>query len=257
MIERSDRKGLREIKMDRAPANALHAALMGELREELISSANDGMEAIILTGRPGVFCSGFDVLHMVDLDRDQIRETGRSLHALLCAMATSPIPIVAAINGHSPGAGGVLTLYCDARIMANGPYRIGVNHVAVGLVPQSFVIGALGRLVGQRQAERMLLAGRLLTPLQAHTIGLVDELVEEETSAVDAARRWCEEHLALPRKPMLTARGRLRADLIALVTSAEAEAEDLSEMWFQPDAQKTVRDLVARLRAKKAAPKPL
>ena len=50
------------------------------------------------------------------------------------ALAACPVPVVAALAGHSPAGGCVLALCCDYRIMADGPFRIGLNETQVGLV---------------------------------------------------------------------------------------------------------------------------
>ena len=72
------------------------------------------------------------------------------------ALAAFPSPVVAAIAGHAPAGGCVLALCCDYRIMASGPFRIGLNETQVGLVAPEGIQHLLRRVVGLHRAERLL-----------------------------------------------------------------------------------------------------
>ena len=126
------------------------------------------------------------------------------------AIGESPVPMVAAIAGHAPAGGCVLALCCDYRVMAEGPFRIGLNETQVGLVAPEGIQHLLRRVVGAYRAERMLIAGEMVESARAFEIGLVDEL-----AAIDAvgtrALAWLEALLALPRRPMLRTREIARA----------------------------------------------
>ena len=93
---------------------------------------------------------------LLGLDRAAIAALWRDFYALLGAIAASPIPIVAAITGHAPAGGTVLALFCDWRIMAEGDYKIGLNEVQVGIPLPPVILAGLRRLVGPRQAERLV-----------------------------------------------------------------------------------------------------
>ena len=169
---------------------------------------------------------------------------------LCSALACSPIPSVAAITGHSPAGGAVLAIFCDYRIMATGPYKIGLNEVQVGLsVPECIQI-ALRRLVGIYQAERLVIAGTLLTGEQAHALGLVDELAEPE-QAVPQALAWLNSLLNLPTQAMTATRRLARADLIdAFANPATLPIDDFVEAWYGEESQTVLKALVAKLKNK-------
>lgn len=51
----------------------------------------------------------------------------------------TPLATVASISGHCPAGGCLLALSCDARVMAEGKYTIGLNEAKLGLVPPAWV----------------------------------------------------------------------------------------------------------------------
>jgi enoyl-CoA hydratase/carnithine racemase len=87
----------------------------------------------------------------------------------------------------------------------------------VGLPLPSVIFSELRRLVGPRLAERLAVTGLLVSPREAATLGLVDEVVPEE-QVVDRAVRWCENLVALPQAAMNLTRRRARADLVGEFT---------------------------------------
>ena len=146
---------------------------------------------------------------------------GVSSTLLLRAIASSPVPIVAAITGHAPAGGTVLALFCDYRIMAQGDFRLGLNEVAVGIPLPPVILGGLRRLVGARAAERLGVSGALISPEQALAVGLVDEVAPAE-QVVERARDWCMQMLALPHEAMTATRRLARADMVDLFGSDTA-----------------------------------
>ena len=145
----------------------------------------------------------------------------------------------------------MLAIFCDWRVMADGPFAIGLNEVQVGIPLPPALYGALARVVGRRNAERLAVAGALLPADEALRVGLVDELAPPR-EVVERALGWCRRLLELPRGPMLTTRARARSDLRALTRAGDAsEVEGLVDDWFSDETQEALAALVARLRAKK------
>jgi enoyl-CoA hydratase/carnithine racemase len=241
---------VRELRLDRPPANALAPDLIAALREAVETAPGAGARAIVLSGKPGRFSGGLDVPLLLTLDRAALAEVWRDLYGLLRALAASPIPIAAALTGHAPAGGTVLALYCDWRVMAEGEWRVGLNEVQVGLALPPVIFAALKRQVGPRQAERLATAGLLLSPEEAERAGLVDELAPAER-VVERAVEWCQSLLALPPEAMALTRKAARADLVALFDRAEEELLGVTENWWRPEAQTVLRGLVERLAKKK------
>ncbi len=244
--------GIRELRLARPPVNALNPELVRALREAVQSAPREGANALVLSGAPGIFSAGLDVPALLTLDRAGMRAFWSEFLGMCAALARSPIPVAAAITGHSPAGGAVIALFCDFRVMAHGAYRIGLNEVQVGLTVPSVIHAALARLVGAYRAERLLVSGTMLESEAARATGFVDELADVD-HVVARARNWLEELLKLPRQAMLSTRELARADLAALFADpANLPLETLLEMWFAPEAQDTLHAMVEKLKAKKA-----
>lgn len=241
-----------ELRLNRPPANALDPGLIAALRRALAAAPGEGAEALVLSGAPGMFSAGLDLPALLPLGRDEIRATWRDFYALMKAIARSPVPIAAAIGGHSPAGGAVLALFCDYRVMADGDFKIGLNEVQVGLPLPPVIQDALARLVGPHQADRLGMAGLMVDPREALRVGLVDEVVPM-AQVEEIALHWCHVLLALPRRAMLETRERGRRSLVALFDRDDEarEIEGLVERWFSEETRGAMRSLLERLAAKK------
>ena len=238
---------LLEIRLARPPVNALVPELLQALAAAVRQAPADGARGIVLAGGPGVFSAGMDVPHLVKLPDDQLGPAWMSLFDAARALAASPLPVVAAIGGHSPAGGCVLALCCDYRIMARGPFRIGLNEVQVGLVAPDAIQHLMRRVVGPYRAERLLVPGALVDAEQALSIGLVDELVDAG-DVTPRAQAWLQDLLKLPEAAMRATRRIARADMVAALEgfTDETLAGFLAE-WHSPATQAALQALVARL----------
>lgn len=251
MLEILPHQAVIEIRMARPPVNALNQDMIEALHAAIAKALADGAQGIVLSGAPGMYSAGVDVPALLGRDRDGVHAFWRSFFALCSTMATSPVPLVAAVTGHSPAGGAVLALFCDYRVMAAGAYKIGLNEVQVGLTVPAPMQLALRRVVGGYRAERLLVAGAMLDAEQALAQGFVDELVPPE-QVIPRAHAWLEALLALPQRPMLATRTLARADLAA--TWSDPGCLDLDgfvDDFFRPETQAVLQELVARLKSKR------
>ncbi len=232
--------------MNRPPVNALNLDLMAALRLAVEGAPHQGVRALVLSGAPGRFSAGLDVPLLLGLDRVTIAALWRELYALLKALASSPIPIVAAITGHAPAGGTVLPLFCDWRVAAQGDFKIGLSEVQVGITLPPVILSALRRQVGPRQAERLAVMGLLISPQEALSIGLVDEVVPADR-VVGRGLEWCQTVLALPSEAMAVTRWNARADLAGLFDNVERELAAVTDGWWNPQTQSALRVMVERL----------
>ncbi|KRD30577.1 enoyl-CoA hydratase [Lysobacter sp. Root916] len=237
-----------ELQLARAPVNALNPSLCQDLRAALGQAIADGAQGIVLSGGPKVFSAGLDVPHLLSLgaDRDALMAAWQAFFDTALALAASPVPVVAALAGHAPAGGCVLALCCDYRVMASGPFRIGLNETQVGLVAPEGIQRLMRRVVGNYRAERLLVAGEMLDAEQALQAGLVDELTDIDNVAT-RARVWLEHLLALPRAAMLQTRLIARADLIEAMQPQYIRLQHFIEAWYQPSTQGALQALVAKL----------
>jgi Delta3-Delta2-enoyl-CoA isomerase len=242
---------VRELQLNRPPANALSPALVAALREAIEAAPNDGARALVLSGSPGMFSGGLDVPLWLALDRSALAQAWRDFYSLMRALACSSIPIAAAINGHGPAGGTVLALFCDWRVMAEGDWKMGFNEVQVGIPLPPVILSALKRQVGARQAERLGAGGLVISAAEATRIGLIDELTPLE-HVVARAVEWCQGLLRLPQQAMAITRRRARADLAGYFDrNIEQEQEEVIAAWWSDETQAVLQALAAKLAKKR------
>lgn len=239
---------IHELHLARAPVNALDPQICGALADALGTAVDAGARGLVLSGGPKVFSAGLDVPYLLSLgdDRGALAAAWGEFFRAARTLAASPVPVVAAMAGHAPAGGCVLALCCDYRIMASGPYRIGLNETQVGLVAPEGIQYLMRRVVGGHRAERLLVGGEMVDAAAAHAIGLVDELADID-HVTQRAIAWLQPLLALPRAPMLQTRAIARADVVDALRPERIRLETFIEAWTAPDTQAGLRALVARL----------
>ena len=248
LIETTVHGLVHELRLARPPVNALDPALCRALVDGIADAVASGAQGIVLAGNQKVFSAGLDVPYLLTLgdDRDALLAAWTGFFEAARALADSPVPVVAAMAGHAPAGGCVLALCCDYRIMADGPFRIGLNETQVGLVAPDGIQALMARVVGPHRAERLLVAGAMVEAADALRIGLVDEL-----TGIDAvetrARVWLEDLLRLPREPMLLTRRIARRDVVAALAPDRIDLPRFVAQWAHPDTQAALRAMLARI----------
>jgi 3,2-trans-enoyl-CoA isomerase len=245
---------IREIRLARAPVNALDGELLDRLIVAVEGAGSAG--ALVITGQPGVFSAGLDVPGMLKLDRDGIVKVFASLWHAQRVIATASVPVVFGLTGHCPAGGTVLAIHGDYRVMArsareDGEFRLGLNETQVGLYPGPLIHGAFKRLVGGHAAQ-LLTRGALIDPATALRVGLVDELCETPrcaARALEVARELC----ALPREAMLRTRQLARRDLVEMFGEpshaqglGQQFGEFAADMWHSPETLARLKTLFGR-----------
>lgn len=248
LVETTVHGDIHELRLARAPVNALNPDLCSALTSAIGDAVSNGAQGIVLTGGPKVFSAGLDVPFLLSLgnDQDALLSAWNDFFDAARALASCPVPVAAALAGHSPAGGCVLALCCDYRVMADGPYRIGLNETQVGLVAPEGIQLLLARVVGPHRAERLLVSGTLIDATEAHAIGLVDELTGIDEVAT-RARVWLEGLLQLPRGPVLETRRIARRDVVAALQPERIDLSRFVTAWMEADTQAGLRAMLARI----------
>jgi enoyl-CoA hydratase/carnithine racemase len=176
--------------------NALTFDVYADLRDLLGELPHRGdVRVLVLTGEGRGFCSGGDVEEIIGelqtMGAQQLLEFTRMSGAVVKAMRETPIPIVAAVNGVAAGAGAVLALAADFRVVA-GSAKFSFLFTKVGLAGAD--MGAaylLPRIVGFGRASELLILGGEVGAAHAAEIGLATRVVpddELEATARELAR---------------------------------------------------------------------
>jgi 3,2-trans-enoyl-CoA isomerase len=247
LIDVIDHDRVRELRLARPPVNAINPGLVLALRAALAEATAAGRGAVVLSGRPGLFSAGLDLPELLALPQPELREMWRNFFGLLRDLAEAPLPVVAALTGHSPAGGTVLAVFADYRVMAEGAFKLGLNEVQVGLPVPEVLVHALAYTVGARQAARLAVGGLLLDPVEALKVGLVDELAPPDQVAARGIA-WAAELLTRPPTAMLSTRRLARQPLTsAFQTMGDKALDEIMTGWSTPEAQATLNGIVARL----------
>ncbi|MBX3130019.1 MAG: crotonase/enoyl-CoA hydratase family protein [Polyangiaceae bacterium] len=166
------------IKLDDGRANALGIATL-EALEAALDRAEREARTVVLTGRPGRFCAGFDLNVMMSGPENARALVMRGADTFLRLYA-HPQPLVIACSGHAVAGGALVVLTGDLRIGASGAFKIGLNELAIGM-PLPILAHELAhdRLSRRYFTEATLGAGQF-TPERAVEAGYLDRLVEPE-----------------------------------------------------------------------------
>jgi enoyl-CoA hydratase/carnithine racemase len=184
--------GVATVTLDRPDKlNALTFDAYADLRDLVTELPHRGdARVLVITGRGRGFSSGGDVEEIIGelqkLDTAGLLEFTRMTGTVVKALRECPLPVVAAINGVAAGAGTVLALAADFRLLARSASfaflfsRVGLSGADMGAAY------LLPRLVGLGRATRLLMLGDRVGAEEAAAIGLGD-LVEDEELASEAA----------------------------------------------------------------------
>jgi 3,2-trans-enoyl-CoA isomerase len=235
-----------ELNISRPPANALNQELLDSLLREFTRSLDEGARGVVLSGREGMFCAGIDVPELLGQERASIHAFWSALFRFSKALATSPVPVVAALAGHSPAGGAVLAAHCDYRVAAEGHFKIGFNEVQVGLPLPSTIIQVFQELVGVRMARQLGAHGQLVDMERALAIGLVDERVPPG-DVIKRSLEWLRGLLELPPVAMNRTRLAGKSRLIHMLNQAR-DVDQVTEDWFSEETQAAMRALVESLK---------
>lgn len=174
-VSMRDADGVAVITMDDGKANALSFPMI-ELLEQTFTAAAESARAIVLAGRPGLFCGGLDLKVMRGDDPVAVQRMITRSEDLLEQIATTPIPVVAACTGHAIAGGTMLLLAADYRIGAlDESIKIGLTESTVGIpmpdFAQQFAVARLDR----RFLLRATALAEVVTPARAVEWGYLDE----------------------------------------------------------------------------------
>ncbi|MGH9011533.1 MAG: enoyl-CoA hydratase-related protein, partial [Acidimicrobiia bacterium] len=167
MIRTEERGRVAILWIDRhEQRNALDTEHCELLRGALGDVQAAGARAVVVTGEGSSFCAGAD---FGEVYGEGFR---KALYEMLRRFTTSPVPIIAAVNGPAIGAGTQLALAADLRTVAPAA-SFAIPTATLGLAVDPWTIERLASLVGRGTASAMLIGCAELTATQAHERCLV------------------------------------------------------------------------------------
>lgn len=210
--ERRDAVAL--ITLDDGRANAVSPGLAAALAAALDRAEREA-QAVVLAGRPGRFSAGFDLSVMTG-GIEAMRALVQAGAELALRMFGFPRPLVIACTGHALAAGAVFLCSADLRLGAQGPFKIGLNEVAIQLPLPVFALELARARLAPRWFTRSVSQAHIFDPAGACEAGYLDEVVPAET-LLDAALERAGGLAALPDPAFRLTKERERGALIAAV----------------------------------------
>ncbi len=220
--------------------NALTLEIYAQLRDLFEALRyDDKVKVVIITGAGRAFCSGGDVHTIIGevLKRDMhghlefCRMTGH----LVRNMRLLPKPIIAAINGTAAGAGAVIALASDIRVVADSA-KFAFLFTRVGLTGAD--MGAaflLPRVIGQGRAMELLMLGDDVDAATAERYGLANRVLPLD-QLLPAAQQLAERLAAGPSYSIGMTKLMVNNEWTMDINSAlEAEAQAQALMMMGED----------------------
>ncbi len=172
--------------------NALTFDVYADLRDLMAElPLRDDVRVVVITGTGRGFCSGGDVHEIIGellrMDPAGLLDFTRMTGAVVQRMREVPKPIVAAVNGVAAGAGAVIALAADLRILARSATfaflftRVGLAGADMG---SAYL---LPRVVGLGRATELLLLGDRIDADRALEIGLATRVVDDDVFGANVA----------------------------------------------------------------------
>jgi enoyl-CoA hydratase len=207
--ERTDR--VSTVTMDDGKVNVFSIPMLRALHEALDQAEQDGT-VVLLTGRPGYFSAGFDLKVFSETPEDTT--TLLALGATLAERILSfPTPVAVACSGHAFPAGAFLLMAADTRVGADGPFKLGLNEVRIGLSLPWFAIILARHRMTPAAFDHAVVTGEMLDPEGARVAGLLDRVVPVDELA-EAGRAAAEDLTAIDVRAHKTTKLRARQKVL-------------------------------------------
>ena len=182
--------GVATVTLDRPDKlNAITLDVYADLRDLLAEIEHrEDVAVLVVTGRGKGFCSGGDVDEIIGEllgrgDNREVLEFTRMTGAVVQRMRDLPKPIIAGVNGTAAGAGAVIALAADFRLLAaSASFRFLFTKVGLAGADMGCAY-LLPRLVGLGRATEILMLGEKVTAEEAERIGLANRVVEDAALA--------------------------------------------------------------------------
>lgn len=161
------------LRLANGEQNTLVTALRRDLLSGLKQCEQQGCKAVVITGSQKVFSSGMDPAAFRRGDWN----TSPNLSDVIVAIAKSPLPTIASLDGLVSGGGLEIALACNFRVGDRKTQLAMSETTKFGLLPGAQGTQRLPRLIGVRKSLEMMLGGLPIKGTEAKEIGLLSHLV--------------------------------------------------------------------------------
>ncbi|XP_046635291.1 methylglutaconyl-CoA hydratase, mitochondrial-like [Daphnia pulicaria] len=189
-----DNSGIAVISLNRPKAkNAISARFLHLFTEAIESLKHDKtVRAVVVRSVvPGIFCAGADLKERAKMAPSDVGPFVSKLRAMVSGLTSLPAPVIAALDGAAMGGGLEIALACDLRIAASST-KMGLVEAKLAILPGAGGSQRLPRLIGIPLAKELIFTGRVIDGKDAHKIGLVNHVVDQNQDGDAAYHRAVE-----------------------------------------------------------------
>ena len=203
------------INIDDGAKNVINHEVLDEL-EACWKEASINADAIILSGRPGSFCAGYDIKVMTGGDPNAAKELGSRGGRFALELYGSDRPVIGVSQGHGFTIGAVWLACCDLRYGEAGPFKYGMTEVALGVGFSDWPLEPLRARLKPENFVPAVLHSEIYEPEAAAEVGFIDQVVPEG-QALDIAMAKAAQLAELPRDAYAATKRVIRRDSLAIM----------------------------------------
>ena len=207
--------------------------------------------AVVLSGKPTVFCGGLDLKEADGFDRPALCDFVDLFESLFLQLFAFRAPVIAAMRGPAIAGGAVLALACDERVAPlTGNFEMGLNEVTLGLPFPSAALEIARFSVSKESHVDVLMRGLRFDRAESLQRALVDELAADP---VEAAIVRAKTFVGLGARAVQKVKADLRHDALTKARAKSIESRRyFAESFSDPNNVARRRILLDALASKKA-----
>jgi enoyl-CoA hydratase len=205
------------LTIDDGAKNVINHGLLDQL-EQAWEQAQRDARVIILTGREGSFCAGYDIHQMTGDDPEPARKLGRRGGRLALQIYASARPVIGLANGHTFTIGALWLACCDVRIGEEGAYKFGMTEVALDVPFSPWPLEPLKERLNPGHLIPATLHAKVYDPKGALAAGFIDQLVGAG-SGLPTAVKEARQLVRLPSAAYARSKRTLRAKSLEIMAA--------------------------------------
>lgn len=246
MLEIERRDAVDVLWLNRPPVNAADLDSLTELADAVEDLQAGSGRPLVLTGRGSAFSAGADLHRILDGDEADAAALVAGLVRAFTTLFSFPRPLVGAVNGHAIAGGAILACCCDHAVAADGPFKIGVTELAVGVPYPLAALEVVRHAVAPHRFEEVVFGARTYPPAEAVAIGFVAEVVPPDV-VVERAVEVAERLGGVPAETYALIKGAVRRPALERIQRhGPAHDEAATRGWQSAEVRAAIRRFLDR-----------
>ena len=170
--------GIATLTLNNGKVNAISPDVITAFNAALDQAVAD-RAVVIITGQPGILSGGYDLKVMTSGPQQAVGLVTAG-STLARRLLSHPFPVIVACPGHAVAKGAFLLLSGDYRIGVEGPYKIGLNEVQIGMTMHYAGIELARDRLRRSAFHRSVINAEMFDPKDALDAGFLDKVVPAE-----------------------------------------------------------------------------